>query len=122
MSVVVAMAAAAWRWHPAAPYYGHCSPASKLALRTHTVTASYPISFACYTSNSKPGLFLSPVHYSSSVVFHNPPPILPSFRLSCLHAQGGCIDVSLDRGAGTFKAVFQIPEALTMPIRPHHSN
>ncbi|KAI0865271.1 hypothetical protein F4860DRAFT_303945 [Xylaria cubensis] len=90
----------------------------------HTVTASCPISFACHISNNKPGLFLCPLYtmLQVSVVFHNPPPILPSFRLSCLHAQGGCIDVSLDRGAGTSKAVFQILEAFTMPIRPHHSD
>ncbi|KAI0518359.1 hypothetical protein F5B22DRAFT_82678 [Xylaria bambusicola] len=46
---------------------------------------------------------------------------LSAFRLSCLHAQGGCIDGSLDRGVGSFKVVFQIAKAFTMPIRPHHS-
>ncbi|KAI1311143.1 hypothetical protein F5Y03DRAFT_322399 [Xylaria venustula] len=49
-------------------------------------------------------------------------PTLSSFRLFCLHAQGGCIDASLDRGVGRFKVVFQIAEAFTMPIRPHHSD
>lgn len=43
-----------------------------------------------------------------------------SFRLSCLHVQGACIEPSLDRGVGVSKAVFRMAAALTMPIRPHH--
>ncbi len=52
----------------------------------------------------------------------NAPSQSPFGLFCCLHAQGGCIDASLDRGVGIFKVVFQIAEAFTMPIRPHYSD
>ncbi|KAI3320642.1 hypothetical protein HD806DRAFT_226294 [Xylariaceae sp. AK1471] len=47
-------------------------------------------------------------------------PILVPIHIILPACPGGYIGASLDCGVGTLKAVFQIGEMFTMPIRPHH--